>query len=138
MIFRYIMCVHIISAVVILPFILLHLVNTTYFWCDIECLMHIHLTFMVYVLSFEEQVIEVAFTKHMIYKDYTVCQRLNFSTESMLYTSNTVCHRLTPLFNQIYGVLYWSQLLFKLVGTEIWWSITCLRKNRKRNELFSI
>lgn len=54
--------------------------------------MHIHLTFMVYVLSFEEQVIEVAFTKHMIYKDYTVCQRLNFSTESMLYTSNTVCH----------------------------------------------
>lgn len=124
------MCVHIISAVVILPFILLHLVNTTYFWCDIECLMHIHLTFMVYVLSFEEQVIEVAFTKHMIYKDYTVCQRLNFSTESMLYTSNTVCHRLTPLFNQIYDVLYWSQLLFinKLVGTEIWWSITCLRK----------
>lgn len=130
MIFRYIMCVHIISAVVILPFILLHLVNTMYFWCDIECLMHIHLTFMVYVLSFEEQVIEVAFTKHMIYKDYTVCQRLNFSTESMLYTSNTVCHRLTPLFNQIYSVLYWSQLLFinKLVGTEIWWSITCLRK----------
>lgn len=125
MIFRYIMCVHIISAVVILPFILLHLVNTTYFWCDIECLMHIHLTFMVYVLSFEEQVIEVAFTKHMIYKDYTVCQRLNFSTESMPYTSNTVCHRLTPLFNQIYGVLYRSQLL---VGTEIWWSITCLRK----------
>lgn len=99
MIFRYIMCVHIISAVVILPFILLHLVNTTYFWCDIECLMHIHLTFMVYVLSFEEQVIEVAFTKHMIYKDYTVCQRLNFSTESMLYTSNTVCHRLTPLYS---------------------------------------
>lgn len=91
MIFRYIMCVHIISAVVILPFILLHLVNTTYLWCDIECLMHIHLTFMVYVLSFEEQVIEVAFTKHMIYKDYTVCQRLNFSTESMLYTSNTQC-----------------------------------------------
>lgn len=45
---------------------------------------------MVYVLSFEEQVIEVAFTKHMIYKDYTVCQRLNFSTESMLYTSNSV------------------------------------------------
>lgn len=53
MIFRYIMCVHIISAVVILPFILLHLVNTTYFWCDIECLMHVyiwHLWYMSYHL----------------------------------------------------------------------------------------
>lgn len=67
---------------------------------------HTYLTFMVYVLSYEEQVIEVAFTERMIYKEYTVCQRLNFSTESMLYTSNTVCHRLTPLFNQIHYVLY--------------------------------
>lgn len=44
--------------------------------------------------TFDIYGIEVAFTKHMIYKDYTVCQRINFSTESMLYTSNTVCHRL--------------------------------------------
>lgn len=30
---------------------------------------HTYLTFMVYVLSYEEQVIEVAFTERMIYKE---------------------------------------------------------------------